>query len=106
MNMSIVGDNIKRELMAKKLSQKELCEMTNISESAMSKYLSKETPLRTDILAKIANALGTTMNQLLGLKAKEDSTYDSCKTALLARSGSKLTQEEKRELINLILEHK
>lgn len=104
--MSKVGENIRKELERRKISQKELCEMTGISESAMSKYLSTENSLRSDILAKIARALDVNIYQLLGIAEKSGSTYDICKTALLARSGTNLTNEEKQELINLIFGHK
>ena len=104
--MSNIGDNVRRELKNKGLSQKDLCNMTGISESAMSKYLSRETSLRSDILAKIANALDISIYQLMGIQEKNDSTFDVCKTALLARSGTNLTMEEKKELIDLIFGHK
>lgn len=104
--MNGVGENVKKELERRKMSQKELCQLTGISESAMSKYLSYDRPLRSDILSKIARALDVNIYQLLGQDEKEGSTYDICKTALLARSGNKLTDDEKKELINLIFEHK
>lgn len=104
--MPKVGDNIKKELERRKINQRELCRMSGISESAMSKYLSSDKPLRTDILSKISRALDVSMYQLLGIEEKDGSTYDVCKTALLARSGSRLSDKEKQELINLIFEHK
>ena len=106
--MSIIGDNIKKELERRGLSQKDLCVMTGISESAMSKYLAKENngSLRSDILAKIANALDVNMYMLMGIQEKNGTTYDVCKTALMARSGTDLTMEEKKELIDLIFGHK
>lgn len=105
--MSNYGENIKRELERRKLSQKDLCKLTGISESAMSKYLSTERPLRSDILAKIARALDVNIYQLLGLSMSDnENTYNVCKTALLARSGTELTMEEKKELIDLIFGHK
>ena len=105
--MSNYGENIKRELERRKLSQKDLCKLTGISESAMSKYLSTERPLRSDILAKIARALDVNIYQLLGLSMSDnENTYNVCKTALLARSGTELTMEEKKELIDLIFVHK
>lgn len=100
------GEAIKKELEKKGMSQKDLCEKTGISESAMSKYLSKDTSLRSDILAKIARALDVSIYTLLGVQEKEGSTYDVCKTALMARSGTSLSMEEKQELINLIFGHK
>lgn len=104
--MPTVGENIRKELERRGLSQKELCTLANISESAMSKYLSSRKPLRSDIIAKIARALDVSIYQLLGIEEKNGTTFDICKTALLARSGSSLTKEEKKQLIDLIFEHK
>lgn len=104
--MPKIGNSIKKELERRNMSQKDLCEMSGISESAMSKYLSSDRPLRTDILSKISKALNVSMYQLLGIEEQSGGTYDICKTALLARSGSELSSKEKQELINLIFEHK
>ena len=104
-NMSTIGENIKKELERMGLSQKELCKSTKISESAMSKYLSSTKPLRTDILAKIARALDVNIYQLLGLEERPGTTFDVCKTALMARSGTSLTNDEKKQLIDLIFGH-
>ncbi len=100
------GGEIKKELERRGLSQKKLCELTGISESAMSKYLSSENPLRSDIVAKIAKALDVSIYQLMGIQEKDGTTFDICKTALLARSGTVLSTKEKQELINLIFSHK
>ncbi len=100
-----VGENVKKELERRGLNQKDLCLMTGITESAMSKYLSTNKPLRTDIVAKIARALDVNIYQLLNLEQHPGKTFDICKTALLARSGSSLSNEEKKELIDLIFEH-
>ncbi len=104
--MATIGENIRNELERRKLSQKDLCKLTGISESAMSKYLSKEGALRSDILAKIANALNVNIYMLMGIQDKEGTTFDVCKTALMARSGTNLSTEEKKELIDLIFGHK
>jgi transcriptional regulator with XRE-family HTH domain len=104
--MNETGKNIKKELENKQMSQKQLCQMTGISESAMSKYLSGTKEPRSDILSKIARALDVSIYQLLGIQEKEGTTFDICKTALLARSGSELSNEEKKELIDLIFGHK
>lgn len=103
--MSTVGERIKNELERRGLNQKDLCEMTKISESAMSKYLAKEGALRSDILVKIAKALDVNIYALMGIQERDESTYDICKTALLARSGTSLTNEQKKELIDLIFGH-
>lgn len=104
--MNEIGENIKRELKNKNISQKELCKKTGITESNMSKYLNSEKSLRSDIIAKIARALDVSIYQLLGINENKGTTFDICKTALLARSGSNLSNEEKKELIDLIFGHK
>lgn len=72
----------------------------------MSKYLSSKNPLRSDVVAKVARALNVSIYHLMGIEEKEGTTFDVCKTALLARSGTVLYSEEKQELINLIFSHK
>lgn len=103
--MNEVAIRIKKELEKKGMSQKELCNITKISESAMSKYLSNNISIRSDVLAKISKALGVSMYALMGIQEKEEDTFNVCKTALLARSGTKLTNDEKKELIDLIFGH-
>jgi len=103
--MPTIGENVRKELERRGLNQKDLCLLTGISESAMSKYLASDKPLRTDIIAKIARALDVNIYQLLNLEEKPGSTFDICKTALMARSGSSLSNEEKKELIDLIFGH-
>ena len=103
--MKAVAENIRKELEKKGMSQKELCSITKISESAMSKYLSNNISIRSDVLAKISKALGVSMYALMGIQEKEEDTFTVCKTALLARSGTKLTNDEKKELIELIFGH-
>lgn len=105
MTKKTTGELIKDELVRQNISQKELCIKTGISESAMSKYLSSNSSLRIDILSKIVKALDVNIYQFLDIKEKEEDTYDICKTALLARKGTKLTEKEKQELINLIFGH-
>ncbi len=103
--METNGKFIKEELKRRNISQKELCEKTGISESTMSKYLNSDRQLRGDVIVKIARALNVNLYQLFGITSSNENTYDVCKTALLARNGNKLSPEEKKELINIILGH-
>ncbi len=100
--MNNVGEKVKAILKQIGKSQVELCDMTGIKPAAMSKYLSGEKIPRTEILMKIANALDVSLYTLLG-KDEERSAYEICRSALLARSGNELTEEERKELIKLIL---
>jgi len=54
------------------------------------------------VLANIATALHTTSDYLLGI---ENDEFDSVKvTRLIARNSSKMTEAEKRNLINALFE--
>ncbi|MBR4446529.1 MAG: helix-turn-helix transcriptional regulator [Solobacterium sp.] len=100
--MNKVGETIKEILKKTGKTQVDLCVMTGIKPAAMSKYLSGEKMPRTEILMKIADALNVSLYTLLG-QDDERSVYEICRSALLARSGKKLTEDERKELIKLIL---
>lgn len=99
----MVSQKVKEILKKDNMSQKDLCNLTGISESAMSKYLSSCSIPRTEILLKFAKALNVSIDYLLDRESNDQDTFTTCKTALLARSGKKLSESEKRELVNLIL---
>ncbi len=100
--MNNVGETVKEILKKSGKTQVDLCEMTGIKPAAMSKYLSGEKMPRTEILMKIADALDVSLYTLLG-KDEERSVYEICRSALLARSGNEMTEEERKDLIKLIL---
>lgn len=100
--MNKVGGTIKEILKRIGKTQVELCELTGIKPAAMSKYLSGEKTPRTEVLMKIADALDVSLYTLLG-RDEERSAYEICRSALLARSGNELTEEERKDLIKLIL---
>lgn len=101
--MNKVGETVREILNKLGKTQIDLCDMTGIKPAAMSKYLSGEKLPRTEILIKIAEALDVSLYTLLG-KSEEKSTYEICRSALVARSGNKLTDDERKDLIKLILE--
>ncbi len=102
--MNTAGEKIKEILRKEGKTQTDLCNITGIKPAAMSKYLSGDKSPRTEILMRISEALNVSLYTLLGKDVENESTFSICKSALLARSGNKLTDEEKKELINLILE--
>lgn len=101
--MAELGTRIKEELQKQHMSQKELCEKTGIKESVMSKYINNNEDLRTDVLLKISQALNVNIYQLLGEAETEKDAYQICKDALYARGENELTDQQKKELIDLIL---
>jgi transcriptional regulator with XRE-family HTH domain len=84
------------------MTQKQLSQLSGISESSMSRYLHSNKKPRIDILVNIAKALHVETDYLLDDEEKSESAYNAIATAI-ARKGSELTPEEKNRLIALIL---
>lgn len=93
-----------KELMERdSISQKELSNLSGISESSVSRYLSGDMKPRMDILANIAKAFGVTTSYLLG----EDNTTkvaDAYQETLcvVTRNKAKLDDKQKAELIKIL----
>lgn len=64
--MKIKGNYIKELRTSKKLTQKQLAELSQISESMVSKIELGVKSTKIETLKKIANALSTTMDDLVG----------------------------------------
>ncbi|KAA0789667.1 helix-turn-helix domain-containing protein [Bacillus thuringiensis] len=64
--MKIKGSYIKELRTSKKLTQKQLAELSQISESMVSKIELGVKSAKIETLKKIANALSTTMDDLVG----------------------------------------
>ena len=65
-NMSVFSDRIVALMNSKGLSQKELAEKIDVTESAMSYYVKGVRTPRSDVLIRMARELGTTTDYLLG----------------------------------------
>ena len=84
------------------INQKQLSQLSGITESSISRYLHSSQRPSMDILVNIAKALHVETEYLLDDDEKSVSAYNSIATAI-ARKGKDLTAEEKNELIALIL---
>ena len=88
----------------RKMTQKDLAFLSGVTESAISHYLKGDRIPRGATLIKIAKALDTSTDYLLG----QDNTsglqkeYDDARV-ILARNASKMSKEQKMELINLLM---
>ena len=68
-----IGEQIAKRLNEVGMSQRELADLTGITEVSMSRYIRGERTPNGIIVAKIANALHTTSDELLGSgKTEED----------------------------------
>jgi len=86
----------------RKITQKQLSQLSGITESSISRYLHSEQRPRMDIVVNIAKALHVETEYLLDDSERGESAYSSIATAI-ARKGNELTAEEKNQLIALIL---
>ena len=92
--MSIFSERMSELMKNNGLSQKELAAKAGVTESAMSYYVKGERTPRSDVLARIAKALGTTTDYLLGntLETNINSTDEDLQ--YLQRNLGKLNTEQ------------
>jgi len=97
-----IGKRIEKVLEKNSISQRELANRIGVDESIVSRIISGDRKPKADILANIATALHTTSDYLLGIENEE---FDSSKIIrLIARNSSKMSDTEKKELINALFE--
>ena len=84
------------------INQKQLAQLSGITESSVSRYLHNEKRPRMDIVVNFAKALQVETDYLLDEDDRTESAYTAIATAI-ARKGGELTAEEKNRLIALIL---
>jgi transcriptional regulator with XRE-family HTH domain len=96
---------IKQILKEKNISQKQLSEITGITESAISRYIKGDRVPRGANLVKISKALETTTDDLLKDDCEMDKNSDLIYAkSLIARNASQMTKEEKMEFIALLMD--
>lgn len=86
-----------------KLSQKELANLSGISEASISRYLSGDLKPRMDILTNIAKVLNVSVAYLIGEdeKKSESDAYEET-LCVVTRNKSKLDDAQKAELIKIL----
>lgn len=101
-----VTNRIAELLAQQKITQKELARRSGITEAAISRYIKGDRAPRGVNLMKIADALGTTTDYLLShdtLNEVEDEK--KIVKTLIARNASKMTAEERMELLRILLDN-
>ena len=92
--MSIFSVRISELMKNNGLSQKELAAKAEVTESAMSYYVKGERTPRSDVLTRIAKALGTTTDYLLGNTSDAALNSDDEDLQYLQRNLGKLNTEQ------------
>lgn len=91
-----------RELMKeKRYSQRKLCDLCGITEAAFSRYMTSQRIPKAEILANLANILGTTSDYLMGNEAKYG--YDQLRF-ILASSMDDLSPNQRKELTSILMD--
>ncbi len=90
------------EMKKRKIGQKELAELSGVTESSVSRYLHDSKRPRLDIIINFAKALNLKTEYLLEEDDDAISSYTKIAMAV-ARYGSNLTTDEQNKLIALIL---
>ena len=97
------GKRIAALLKERGMTQRELAERVGATEASVSKYVNGEREPRAEMLANIATVLGTTSEELLGMKPNVIHTPFGEVQALCAREAPNMTYEERNSLILTIL---
>ncbi len=99
-----IADRIIQLLHEKDITQKELSAAAGITESAVSHYIKGDRVPRGVNLVKIAKALGTTTDYLLGQDGGSDKESDlQVIKTLIARNAETMTKQEKIDLVSILI---
>lgn len=92
--MSIFSEKISVLMVKKNISQRDLAKKAGVTESAMSYYVSGRRVPRSDVLVRIANALETSSDYLLGNTTDPTPIPESGDLLFLQRNLNKLDEEQ------------
>ncbi len=95
-----IGNRIALLLKQQDMTQRDLAERICVDETIISRYISGEREIKSNVLANIATALNTTSDYLLGIE-KEGFSFPGIKR-VLARNSKSLTDSEKKQLIDAL----
>lgn len=91
--MSIFSVRLSEIMNQQHISQKDLAQKVQVTESAMSYYVKGDRTPRSDVLSRIASALGVTTDYLLGTDNNQTNNGDD-KLQYLQRNLGKLDEEQ------------
>lgn len=99
-----VANRIAELLSKRNMTQKELSQVAEITESAISHYVKGDRVPRGVNLIKISKALGVTTDYLLNSDEEDDKENElRIVKTLIARNSEKMTMEERMELMGILV---
>lgn len=100
----IIGNKMKQLMKKQNITQRDLAIRLNTTEATISRYINNQREPNAETLSNIATALRTTVDFLVGNAMDEDINCDFGKLKVfVARNATNLTQDEKLEIINILL---
>ena len=103
MDTKTMGERIRDLLEEKGMSQKELSVAAQITEAAISHYIKGDRVPRSTVLARIAQALGTTAEYLLDGAPNDVKGELGYARRLIARNVEQMSTKEKMDLISILM---
>lgn len=102
-----IGEKMKELMVTQNISQKDLSLRLNVQEATISRYINNTREPNAENLANIATALNTTVDYLIGrsLSSEINCHFGQLKL-FVARNATNLTQQEKLDIINILLNSK
>lgn len=99
-----IGTKMKELMITQNITQKDLASRLNVQEATISRYISNSREPNAENLANIATALNTTVDYLVGNSNSSEMkcNYGEIKF-FVARNATNLTQQEKIDIINILL---
>ena len=101
------GERIKQLRIARGMTLEELGQKVGVGKSTVRKWETGAIAnMRRDKIAKLAEALGTTVDDILGLGAPAQETQakddDFPQVRMIARAGRRMTEEDREKMLQLI----
>ena len=103
MERSNFSQRLQEMLKARSMTQKELAGKAEVTEAAMSHYIKGDRTPRSSVLARIANALGTTSDYLMEGTPQNYVDEIGYAKRLIARNVDQMTLAEKKEILSILL---
>lgn len=101
--MEAFGNRLSELLIEKSMTQKELALKAGVTESAMSHYVRGDRVPRASVMARIAEALGTSSDYLMNGTAVDIESELLQAKRLIARNVSHMSHDEKMEIVGILL---
>lgn len=102
-----IGTNISDLLNEMNMTQRELADIVGVNEVSMSRYVNGNRVPKAPILARIANALHTTSEELMNTSSTDEENFEIEYYRihrLISKYAPEMTQRQKNALIAAIIE--